>query len=70
MKIPGYGQIKPRSVMSDGSETLVIKGDVEGHGRAVIIQNISQISFGLIEADRPDNDERATKKPEIGFLKD
>lgn len=66
--IPGYGQIKPKEMLTDGSETLIIKGELENAGRVVIIQNISQINVCLKVADCKDPKGQSARI-KIGFLK-
>lgn len=65
--IPGYGRIKTTDILSDGAETLVIKGRLENSGQVTIVQNISQVNVGLVVAEISTNEEK--KRIKIGFLK-
>ncbi|OGK06572.1 MAG: hypothetical protein A2W80_13715 [Candidatus Riflebacteria bacterium GWC2_50_8] len=64
LTIPGHGRIKPTMIESDGSQVLIIRGEVENVGKSTIIMNISQINFALVEA--PGKDSKKQKIP-IGF---
>lgn len=64
LRISGHGQIKPTMIESDGSQVLLIRGEVENVGKSTIIMNISQINFALVEA--PGKDSKKQKIP-IGF---
>ncbi|HNX77566.1 MAG TPA: hypothetical protein PKM56_17940 [Candidatus Rifleibacterium sp.] len=64
LRIPGHGQIKPTMIEPDGSQVLIIRGEVENVGKSTIIMNISQINFALVEA--PGKDSKKQKIP-IGF---
>lgn len=62
--LPAYGQITDASLLTDGSEILIIKGFINKQ-QATIIQNISQVNLCLVEVD---TEEPSPKRLTIGFM--